>query len=500
MIAPSAMLPLQRRMLAVAFPRWSAECARRTARRQGVAIRSEAAVLVVSESHGARTVHDCCRCAAALGVLRGMSLVQARAICGSARVELPHVPERDASMLRACAVWCQRFSPITLIEPSIGMPVVLIDITGCDRIHPSEPALEQQLRRSMHARGFTARTACAANAAAAVALATARRTPNAVRTLEACPVRSLRIERTVIERMHEVNIRRVGDLLRCTRASLASRFGAHTLLRLDQAFGRATQHIEPVRPRPLPAAERIFDGPVAALDVLQISTQELVGAVCVQLHALERGAREIELAADCADAPRWTRRLVFGAPSANARHMAGMLAPSLERMKAGLGVERFRLAVLRMGRMMRQEAIGEWIDTLCARLGDDAVLRCGLAEDHRPRRASRWLPVLRHGFDSRATAQALRARVVQAWRPSLLLPRAEAATVALGSGGSVRWRGNCHAVRSWHGPERITPPWTATAALAPDDGGDFWRAQCDDGWWLWLRRTRDGWSVLGMWS
>ncbi|MFM7479996.1 MAG: Y-family DNA polymerase [Planctomycetota bacterium] len=500
MIAPNAMQPLQRRMLAVAFPRWSAECARRTARRQGVAIGSETAVLVIAESHGARIVHDCCSGAAAIGVLRGMSLVQARAICSGARVELPHVPERDASMLRACAVWCQRFSPITMMEPSAGMPVVLIDITGCERIHPSEPALEQRVRHAMRARGFTARIACAANAAAAVALATARRTPNAPRTLEACPVRSLRIERKVIERMHEVNIRRVGDLLRCTRASLASRFGAHTLRRLDQAFGRAVQHIEPVRPRPLPVAERTFDGPVAALDVLQISMQELIGAVCVQLHALERGAREIELAADCADAPRWTRRLVFGAPSANARHMSGMLAPSLEGMKAGLGVERLRLAVLRMGRMMRQEAIGEWVDTLCARLGADAVLRCGLVEDHRPRRASRWLPVLRHGFDARATTQALRARVVQAWRPSLLLRRAEAAAVTLGSGGSVRWRGDSHAVHAWHGPERIAPPWTATAALAPDEGGDFWRAQCDDGQWLWLRRTRDGWTVLGVWS
>jgi len=496
----NAIQPLQQRILAVAFPRWSAECARRTARRQGVAIGNETAVLVIAASHGAHVVHDCCRSAAAMGVLRGMSLVQARAICSGARVELPHVPERDASMLRACAVWCQRFSPITLLEPSVGMPVVLIDITGCDRIHPSEPALEQQIRRAMHARGFTARTACAANAAAAVALATARRTPNAVRTLEECPVRSLRIDRTIIERMHEVNIRRIGHLLRCTRTSLASRFGAQTLLRLDQAFGRARQHIEPVRPRPLPAAERIFDGPVSALDALQISTQELVGAVCVQLHALERGAREIELAADCADAPRWTRRLVFGAPSANVRHMAGMLAPSLEGMKAGLGVERLRLAVLRMGRLMQQEAISEWVDTLCARLGRDAVLRCGLVEDHRPRRASRWLPVLRHGFDSRATSQALRARVVQAWRPSLLLPRAESAAVVLGSGGSVRWRGDSHVVHTWHGPERIAPPWTATAALAPDEGGDFWRAQCTDGRWLWLRRTRDGWSVLGVWS
>lgn len=500
MIASDTMQPLQRRMLAVAFPRWSAECARRSARRQGVAIGSETAVLVITESQGVRTVHDCCRCAAAIGVLRGMSLVQARAICSGARVELPHVPERDASMLRACAVWCQCFSPITLIEPSAGMPVVLIDITGCERIHPSEPALERHIRHALHARGFTARTACATTAAAAVALATARRTPHAVRTLEACPVRSLRLERKVIARMQEVNIRRVGDLLRCTRASLAARFGAHTLLRLDQAFGRVEQHIEPIRPRPLPAAERMFDGPVAALDVLQITMQQLLGAVCVQLHAVDRGAREIELAADCADAPRWTRRLVFGAPSTNARHMAGMLAPSLEGMKAGLGVERMRIAVVRMGRMMRQEAIGEWIDTLCARLGRDAVLRCGLVEDHRPRRAARWIPVLRHGFDRRATAQALRARVVQAWRPSMLLPHAEAATVVMGSGGSVHWRGDCCAVRSWHGPERIAPPWVTTAALAPDEGGDFWRAQCNDGRWLWLRRTCDGWSVLGVWS
>jgi protein ImuB len=489
---------LPRRMLAVAFPRWSAECARRTANRQGVG--SAAVVLVVRESHGTRTVHDCCMCAASLGVRRGMSLVQARAICSGARLERPYMPQRDAAMLRACAVWCQRFSPITLIEPSDGMPVVLIDITGCERIHPSEPLLEQQVRRAMNARGFTARTACASNAAAAVALATARRTPNAVCTLESCPVRALRLERSVVERMHEVNIRRVGDLLRCTRASLASRFGAQTLLRLDQAFGRVPQHMEPVRSRPLPAAERIFDGPVAALDALQFTVQELIGAVCVQLHALERGAREIELAAECADAPRWTRRLVFGAPSANARHLAGMLAPAVERMKAGLGVERLRLSVLRMGRMMQQEAIGEWIDTLCARLGDDAVLRCGLVEDHRPRRASRWLSVLRHGFDPRATARTVRARVVQAWRPSLLLQRAEAAAVEVGCHGSIRWRGECRAVRSWHGPERISPSWTAAAALAPDEGGDFWRAQCDDGLWLWLRRTRDGWTVLGMWS
>lgn len=490
---------MSRRILAVAFPRWCAECARRSARRRGVPVPADAAVLVLGERSGARLVVDCCRAAADLGVRRGMALVHARAICDGPRLELPHEPEREASMLRACALWCQRISPVTMIEPSAGMAAVLIDITGCERIHPPEPALESRLRAALKVRGFTARTAVAPTCAAAVALAAARRAPGIPRTVEECPVRALRLDRATIERMHEVNIRRIGELARCTRGSITARFGAGTLLRLDQAFAHAVEFHEPLRERPLPCAEIAFDGPVAALDAVQQATQALVERVCEQLAAAARGAREVELSAACADAPRWSRRLTFGAPSARARHMLAMLAPAVERMRAGIGVELLRLRVLRMGRMVQQEAVGEWVDTLSARLGDEAVLRCALVEDHRPARSLRWLPVLRHGFDMRSTARSVRVRVVQSWRPSRILDPAEPAAVVLGEGGSVLWRGVHHAVRHWHGPERIASPWGGKAAGGAGDGGDYWRAQTDAGGWLWLRRCRDGWSVAGRW-
>src|SRR5690606_26864852 len=105
------------------------------------------------------------------------------------------------------------------------------------------------------------------------------------------------------------------------------------------------------------------------------------------------------------------------------------------------------------------EAIGELVDTLVARLGSERVVRMLPVESHLPERAFRAVPVMEEARRARTNV----ATVTPHDRPTLLLPRPEPAHVlALTPDGpvlSLRWRGEDRRVARCLGPERIGPEW-----------------------------------------
>ncbi len=105
--------------------------------------------------------------ASALGLRAGMSLADARAI----RPELVVIeaePEADARALDAIAAWCERFTPVIVIDAPDGL---FLDISGCGHLFGGEDALCEQIVARLAAQGFASRAALAPTPGAAWGLA-----------------------------------------------------------------------------------------------------------------------------------------------------------------------------------------------------------------------------------------------------------------------------------------------------------------------------------------
>lgn len=480
-------------MMAIVLARWSADCARRSARKRGIAIAPGTSVIVFAARRGVRLVVACCARSSRRGVRRGMSLAHARSICPMPRMEFAHTPESDRALLRACAVWCRRYAPLTMIDCRPGPPTIIVDLTGCQRIYPDGGELSRRVTSELAARGFEARVASAPTMSAAVALAQDGRGSD----ICMCPLRTLRLPADVIEALSQVNVSTIGQLHALERRSIVARYGPQTLRQLDEALGQAQETFNPIRSTPLPTVQRNFDGPVTDLAGIRMTIGDLTESLCQQLRQRVRGGREFELVAFCADAPTHVHRVTLGAPSTLARHIAGMLELHVDRIPMGMGIESIRISVLRMGRSCGQEVAGQWIDTMVARLGSMSVLRAGFREDHRPAHAVRWIAVSRMGFRKEAALRDASAGVASAWRPSRILDQPEPVQVGSAHAGSITWRGRQHGIVHWNGPERITDGWAG--ATAPGSL-DYWRVETSQGCWLWLCRRGDEWSVVGIWA
>jgi len=192
---------------------------------------------------GQRCIVDACATAQALGVTTGQALAQARAVCPKLVVAEADPAADEAGLIRVSR-WCERFSPLTAIDPPDGL---WINVTGCAHLAGGEMALATDIANRL----APARVAIAGSAGAAWALARAatRRQVEVIETgqertaLAALPVALLRLNERVVASLRRVGLRSIGELARQPRADLTARFGPMPRLRLEQAFGTAAEAI-----------------------------------------------------------------------------------------------------------------------------------------------------------------------------------------------------------------------------------------------------------------
>lgn len=465
-------------------------------------------------------VAACCERAAEAGVRVGMPLAQARALFATPSVCIEtHDPSADAAALYRLAVWAQRFSPLVAVDEPDGL---LLDVTGCVRVWGGEDRLLRAAIDAMGRLGFKARVAIGPTLGCAWAQSRfgAERAslvpPDGVRdALAPLPIAALRVDGAVAVQLGDVGIERVGDLLELPRSTLPARFGSELLLRLDQALGQAIETIEPVRPVPPPAVERVFDGPTDRIEAIELTVRELLGEVAGELERRSCGARRIDVELLRSDLGPERLAVMFGRPSRDAKHLWQLFRPKLERAHLGFGVEAVRVCA-RVVRKIRHEqaecagiagdvptaeierSCGELLDTLRNRLGEGRVLRASLRESRLPERAFE----MRDASDtSSATAD-----VMTSDRPSVLFDRPSLAEViALTPDGPVHrltWRGEQHEVTACVGPERIGGEWWRAHPAQPDRTRDYFAVRDDRGRWLWLGRGVESglWFVHGVWA
>ncbi len=428
-----------------------------------------------------------------LGVMSGMALAQARAICPTL-VVVEADPAADRAGLARVAVWCERFSPLTAANAPDGL---WIDITGCAHLAGGEDALAATIARHLQ----PCRLAIAGTAGAAWALARAA-TRQSIQiippggeptALAPLPVALLRLDGRVVAGLRRVGLRSIGELARQPRADLTARFGATPGLRLEQAYGAAPEAIAWPR-APAPWSERLgFVEPIGTADDFARTLALLAQSLCARLEAAGLGGRRLVATFFRVDDLRPIIEVATAQPLHDAARVARLLGAKIETIDPGFGVEAIVLEAVEtaplapvqqaMGGTPQSADLSAVIDDLGNRLTPDQLWRPTPQASHVPERAVTTTPPM---------------EAAQPWthppgeRPLRLLrpPEPIEATAPVPDDPPIlfRWRGALHRVRAASGPERISAEWWRRSD-EEERFRDYYRVEDQAGARFWVFRT-----------
>lgn len=432
-----------------------------------------------------------------------MSLADARAIQPDLAV-IEADPEEDARTLDRIAAWCERFTPIVVLDPPDGL---FLDITGCGHLFGDEAALRDMLCARLEAQGFAARAALAPTPGAAWALARYGRAGEAgadlAQSLAPLPVEALRLNEAAAALLRRLGLKTIGQTLAAPRQAFAARAGEHALMRLDQAFGRASEALSPRRPVPPVFALRRFLEPLFSTETILEATQRLCLDVIEKLEWRGAGARRLHLHLFGVDGKDRVIEIGVSRPERALKPLLRLFREKLDRaaenLDAEFGIEAARLDVVQMERITAEAAalvasekpvasaedVATIVDVLSARLGPKAVLRAVLHDTHQPEKAGAWRAAL--GTKSAVSVASAAPCDGVMRRPLTLFARPQPietlAAVPDGPPIRFRWRRVLREVARAEGPERISGDWMGGGTTR-----DYYRVEDKEGRRYWLYR------------
>lgn len=416
-------------------------------------------------------------------------------------------PEADARALTALVDWCVRFSPAVAADAPDGL---FLDITGVAHLWGGEAELMADLRARLAGNGLAFRLAVADTAGAAWALCrfadegTLAPPGGQGDLLKSLPVAALRLDPEAAAQIGRLGLRRIGQLMEIPRAPLGRRFGAHTLMRLDQALGRATEALSFRRP-PTPWVARLaFLEPISAPEDMARVTEDVCAKLCARLETEGQGARRFEVAFHRVDGKALPLTVGLSLAGRDARRIARLFQPRLETVDPGFGIESVMICAYAVepvsGRQVRLDAgvgiavedgLAPLVDRLVNRLGPERVWRAAPVESHVPELAVSRAP----GIAEREAPED------PSWdretpRPVRLFRRPEPleqvfALLPDDPPRQFKWRGRLHEVRRAEGPERIGEEWWKPPIDDVSVGHvrDYYRVEDQDGARFWLFRA-----------
>ena len=475
---------MTRRVVSLWLPHWPLERRRQSLRRlastrpggAGVDAEPREFALVEAGAHGIELA-ALSEGARAAGLRVGQPLTDARAYCPQLASE-PIDRAADADALAALARWTQQYTPIVGLD---GLDGLLLDVTGCAHLRGGEAGLLADMARRLEGMGLTARLALADTTGAAWALArfgsqaqTVVPSGAARLALADLPVAALRLDGETVATLRLLGLRRIKELLPLPRAALARRFRAKAqaeavVLRLDQALGDRGEPVVPLSPPPALCVTRSFGAPLIDRALVEAWLPRLLGELAELLARQGQGqglgVRRLQLTAYRVDGTRQDLFAGMGEPTRDAAHMQRLLAPRMEALEPGFGIESLSLAASEAGPFLATQtgfsgdrgalSLAQLGDRLASRLGERAVYRLGAEASHVPERAERMRP--------RGNATRRAALDFDRPRPLLLLDRPEPVSVIAevpeGPPARFVWRRLEHRVTRAIGPERIAPEW-----------------------------------------
>lgn len=454
----------------------------------------------------------------------------------------------DREALLRLVPWCEPFSPAIGLEDSPQPECLLLDVTGSVSLFHGEAALVEHavrefLRRGLIIRAALADTIGAAWAAAHYAAAELQGTNRSaivlppghgLAGLATLPVEALRLAPETARVLRELGLAQIGQLADLPRTSLAARFGAELLLRLDQAAGEAAEVIVAEQPPPAAQADWTFEQPTDRQELLEWALDRLVENLVGQLADSRRGVQQLECRIRGQTHSRTQFVVGLFRPSASPRRLSELIKLQLESQTLAEPTAALELSVTSAAPLeqwqqelfdadLRRDdprALALLIDRLSNRLGREAVARVRLLPDAQPEFAWRYEPAIgaaarrkssgepkapkgrspRRGAAPLFSAHSSTRRLAALARPLRLFARPVLLTVVSvaphGPPLAFSWNGVERRVERTWGPERIqTGWWRGRSALR-----DYYRVETAEGEWFWLFRqlTDRRWFLHGV--
>jgi protein ImuB len=502
---------MARRVLSLCLPRLASDLA---LRRLG----AETGPFAMVARQGRGDVLACLNPAAqARGLRRGQALSEARALLPGLTTR-PHDPAALQRALIALRRWALRYAPWAAVDGDDGL---ILDISGAAHLLGGEQALAEDLRVRLAAMGFEARIAIAPTRGAAWGLARFGPAPvllaeNAAAAIAPLPLAALRLPEATCAALNRLGLRRVRDLARAPRASLARRFGDAVMLRLDQATGALAEPVAAPDDDSVPAIRLTLPDPIGLAADVMAGVTRLLERLCTTLAARDLGARCLRLDLHRADGSRTEAEIALARPMRDAPDIAALFERAIEALDAGFGFDMLRLSAPvtehlppaqltgpaatgpgargTAGGLSGADDLADLMTRLGNRLGLEGLSRMLPADSHIPER----------GFLV-ASAVFAEAPGAGAWpagpdRPLILFPP-EPLPGARGAQPprQIRWRRRALRVVRATGPERLTPEWWLDDPLWRSGVRDYWRLDCAEGPRLWVFFTpqEPGWAVQG---
>lgn len=534
-----------KRTLSLWFPRLAAE--RYLRQQRGL---PPGPFVVVEDQRGAQVISSLSQEASAVGLVRGQTLRDARAMCPglTSRGANPHV---EAAFLTTLRRWAGQFTPWVAEE---APDALVLDITGCAHLFGGEEDLAARIEGELSDMGLTVRMGLADTVGAAWALARfaraeagqgalrsgddidqeARATrsravkrrhwtrggarppvkPRAVvpviappgktrMALAPLPVAALRLEADEIEGLTRLGLRRVEDLLGMPRAGLARRFGRGLVKRLDQALGAEPEPVSPARPPHHFAVRLGLPEPIGLESDLLAALDRLLPELSARLLSAGRGVRRLRAEFSRPDHSMQALEVGLAQPSHETERLRPLLAMKLGEVDAGFGIDMVRLVAtvhepvyarqhaghLEATQAARRPASEQAMADLMGRIG----ARLGLEAMTRLHPADSHIPekesqVRAAAFsDAASDWQELHPRPLRLWPPE---PVTAPSTPRLEP--VFRWRGRDHEAVLTEGPERILPEWWLEDDNWRSGPRDYWRVTTTRGEVLWLYYAHGG--------
>jgi protein ImuB len=458
--------------------------------------------LVTTHRAGQRMeIAAACPAAQALGLTVGMPLTQARALVPGLDIR-PADPDGDAAELRRLAVHAARhWTPIATISDPTGL---FLNLTGVAHLFGGEERMCRRILRFCARAGLTARIAVAGTTGAAHALA--RHAPGPItlcpsggeeEALAPLPLTALRIDEDLLNALRRLGIEQAGALAAMPRAPLGRRFGAALLTRLDQAFGRVSEPLDPVLPVDPPCATLRLLEPISTAEAIAQVIRDLMGALLRKLEEAGLAGRALTLRCLRVDGEAQQVSIGTARATRDGPHLLRLLCAKIEKIEPGFGIETMSLIARRCEPLAPQPIDGELagekpapdivplIDSLSGRLGPRRVYRVQGVESDVPERSTQRISPLAPTASWPDWARPIR----------LLSPpeRVDNVIAELPDHPPRRfsWRGRLYRVARADGPERIYGEWWKHAGEA-DAVRDYFQVEDDGGQRFWLYRRGDG--------
>lgn len=428
------------------------------------------------------------------GIGVGKVLADARAVLPGLKV-LDHDTGSEVKLLKALAEWCIRFTPSVAVDPPDGL---LLDISGCSHLWGGEEIYRQTIVGRLEQGGYHVSAAIADTVGAAWAMARFSREGSFIvqpegqaNALAALPPEALRLELTVLQRMHELGFRNIAQFMNIPSPALRRRFGDSLLQRLGQALGSHPEVLLPVVPVE-PYVERLSClEPICTATGIRMALEQLLQAICSRLQKEGRGVRTAVFNAYRIDGELQQVTIGTNRASHNAAHLFRLFEQKIPTIEPALGIELFALVVPVVeatGDVQErlwnekggQAQIARLLDNIAGKMGMHTIRSYAPAEQHWPERSVR--PIA-----------SLSGTPAMVWptdrqRPLHLLSRPEPIDVMVPLPDYppllFTHKGKVFKLLKADGPERIEQEWWASEGPSRD----YYRVEDEQGARYWIFR------------